>query len=254
MAYQDYVKDYGARTYYDMSYTEYIENIVDTLIGQANCVKLSPSDIVKIDYFPYSDLVVTSPGVTIQMEQIASDAHPQEDIRARVDNNCTDKVRSFLNHSEANFTFIGPDREPVLISDINQCVTIAKLIQETGKPNYALARIPLKSDLNIDAWQNYLGDYHDQYLIQYLKFGFPLSLSDPDSLNRTHIDKHASSLQYPRAIEQYLDKECRAGAMIGPFRESPDPGFHCSPMLTRPKDTNKRSYHESLSSSRSISQ
>ena len=28
--------------------------------------------------------------------------------------------------------------------------------------------------------------------------------------------------------------------MIGPFRESPDPGFHCSPMLTRPKDTIKR--------------
>ena len=62
-----------------------------------------------------------------------------EGTRVNTDNNCPDKSRGFLNHSEAKFTFIEPDREPVLISDINHCVAFAKLIQETGKPNYAVA-------------------------------------------------------------------------------------------------------------------
>ena len=35
MAYQDYVKDYRARIYYKLSYTDYMKNIVDMLIGQA---------------------------------------------------------------------------------------------------------------------------------------------------------------------------------------------------------------------------
>ena len=87
MAYQDYVKDCRARTYYNMSYTQYMENIVDMLIGQANCVEPSFSDVVKTDCSSFNDPVVTPPKVIIQMEQVASDAHPQEDTRASIDNN-----------------------------------------------------------------------------------------------------------------------------------------------------------------------
>ena len=168
--YQDYLKDYQTRTYYNMSYTAYMDNFMETLIVQANYVEPSYSDIINTTSFFLSNPLVTPPDMT-QMEQIASST--SEDIRVNVDNNCPDKSRGFLNHSKAQFTFVGPDREPVLILDINQCVVIAKLVQETGKPNYAVARVPLVSNLNFEAWQQHLIDYHDQYLFQYLKFGLP---------------------------------------------------------------------------------
>ena len=201
-AYQDYLKDHQISTYYNMSYTTYMENIVDMLIGQADCVEPSSSDVVNT--ISFNDPVVTPP------DMVEINSYQPEGTRVNTDNNCLDKSRGFLNHSEANFTFIGPDREPVLISDIDQCVAIAKLIQETGKPNYTVARIPLVSDLNLEVWQRHLADYHDKYLFQYLKFGFPLSLSNPSDLNDTCVVNHASALQYPQAIKQYLDKECEA--------------------------------------------
>ena len=239
-AYQNYLKDYQISTYYNMSYTTYMENIVDTLIGQANCIEPSYSDVVNTTPFSLNDPVVIPPDMMTQMQQIASNTYQPEVTRVNINHNCPDKSRGFLNHSKTQFTFIGPDREPVRISDIDQCVAIAKLVQETSKPNYAAARIPSVSDLNLEAWQKHLADYHDQYLFQYLKFGFHLSLSDPNDLHDTCMVNHAPVLQHPQAIKQYLDKKCKTGAMIGHFPKNPDPGFHCSPMLTRPKDNDKR--------------
>ena len=46
-------------------------------------------------------------------------------------------------------------------------------------------------------------------------------------------------MQHPQAVLQYISKEIALGAMLGPFHETPSPYFHCSPLLTRPKDGNK---------------
>ena len=54
---------------------------------------------------------------------------------------------------EDNFTrFIGPDREPVKLDNIQDFVAVADIISKTGKPNYQLARIPISSNLNVQAW------------------------------------------------------------------------------------------------------
>ena len=63
------------------------------------------------------------------------------------------KTRGFLNHETKKFKFIGPDRQPVKIQTIDQCINLAQIIRATGKPNYVSARIPLVSGLNIDAWE-----------------------------------------------------------------------------------------------------
>ena len=52
---------------------------------------------------------------------------------------------------------------------------MAHMISDTGLPNYRLARVPMASDLNTDAWERHLQGYPDTRLIHYLKFGFPLS-------------------------------------------------------------------------------
>ena len=73
------------------------------------------------------------------------------------------------------------------ISTIEEDLCLAEIIRQTGVPNYAQARIPIASGLNLEAWEQALSDYPDKFLIQYIKFGFPLSIMSPDSLHITSI-------------------------------------------------------------------
>ena len=77
-------------------------------------------------------------------------------------------------------------------------------------------------------------------LIQYLKFGFPLSLINPSQLCNTSVKNHHSANQFHTAIADYLDKEIALGAMLGPEHSVESEHFHCSPFSTRPKDRDKR--------------
>ena len=151
-----------------------------------------------------------------------------------------DKQFGFPNHKHPTFQFMGPDREPVHIRTIEEHLHIAEIIRQTGVPNYAQARIPIVSGLNLEAWEQALTDYPDKILIHYIKFGFPLSITSPDSLHVTDIINHASATSFPEHIQEYIDKESSLGAMLGPANSVASPYFHCSPLLSRPKDTNKR--------------
>ena len=75
-----------------------------------------------------------------------------------------------------DFKFIGPDRQPSTSTTLRDYTHMANIIEATGLPNYKLARFPIQSGLNLDAWRHYLKDYHNKNLIEYLTYGFPLSL------------------------------------------------------------------------------
>ena len=170
-------------------------------------------------------------------------AHLDQDLgpdRVYRDVSIPDKTTGFLNHHPAEFSFIGPDRPPTLVDTIQKCLDIGNTIRQTGVPNYAQARITLKSGLNLDKWEQILDNYPDKMLLQYLKFGFPLSLTSPDQLHNTQVRNHYSANQYPAAIQEYLQKETQLGAILGPTPYVNSKHFHCSPLLTRPKDLHKR--------------
>ena len=156
------------------------------------------------------------------------------------DHSIPNKTRGFLFQESGNFQFIGPDRDAIDVKTVDQCISIADIVRNTNKPNYQQARFPLNSGLNLEAWDKYLQHYPHRIVLQYLKFGFPLSTGDPDALTNTAVTNHFSALQHPLAVKQYLDKEIAHGAMIGPVDQVASPHFHCSPLLTRPKDGNKR--------------
>ena len=94
--------------------------------------------------------------------------------------------------------------------------------------------IPIKSGLNVESWQHYLHDYADKRLLQYIKFGYPHELCNKE------ITNHYSAIQYPEQVQMYLDKEKALGALLGPVNSIEHKQYHCSPLLTRPKDLNKR--------------
>ena len=95
-------------------------------------------------------------------------------------------------------------------------------------------------DLNIEAWEPYLRDYSDPLLIEYLKFGFPMSISKNNALNIATVVNHHSATQFTQKVDEYFRKELDQGAMLGPVAEVKSDMFHCSPLLTRPKDVVKR--------------
>ena len=109
-----------------------------------------------------------------------------------------------------------------------------------GLPNYAQAKIPLKSGLNIQKWEKELVNYPDKMVIEYLKFGFPLLLSAPERLHDVNINNHHSALQYPMAVDNYLQTEIVLGAIVGPVTKVCSEAFHCSPLLRLSKDNEKR--------------
>ena len=151
-----------------------------------------------------------------------------------------DKAKGLINHVISEFQFVGPDRAPVEITTVEQCIKIASIIRSTGVPNYQKARIPLVSGLNIKAWEAYLKDYIDPLLIEYLKFGFPMSILDYEALNVTSVTNYHSATQFSQAVDEYFKKELDQRTILGPVTEIHSDMFHCSPLLTRPKDVVKR--------------
>ena len=160
------------------------------------------------------------------------------------DVNYPDKVRGYIALESTSFQFIGPDRASINTDCSDHYLNVARTIKQSGLPNYKQVRIPLNSGLCIDSWKEYLRQYKDQKLVQYLQFGYPLSISHPELLSNQSVTNHFSALQYREAVSLFLAKERSHGAILGPIenfdQHSSNKFVHCSPILTRPKGPNKR--------------
>ena len=101
-----------------------------------------------------------------------------------------------------------------------------------------MARFTISCGLKIEAWHRYLTDHPDKRLIEYLTYGFPLSITDFDSYviiaYQTIILLFNSQLQLITISKKNL--------ILGPcsaiFDQADAPFYHCSPLLTRLKGNN----------------
>ena len=202
-----------------LSYKKYMDRIILNLIEkQDKAINVNANKVRSRDYgvdLSIVDGIITSTkGNCIHdnagpLPKLFAFHGKQDDIQYITDFNDPDKDRGFLSLQETNFEFIGPDRDFCDYNTIDQVMKIADIIKATGLPNYKQARFPIKSNLNLPVWEKYLIDYPDQRIIQYLKFGFPLSLTDPDSIHDTVVSNHFSALQHPKAIQQYHEYDSR---------------------------------------------
>ena len=76
--------------------------------------------------------------------------------------------------------------------------------------------------------------------MQYIKFGYPLSITEPSQLGNKDINNHYSACQYPKEVQKYINKEKSFGALLGPVDNITHKEYHCSPQMTRPKDNGSR--------------
>ena len=117
----------------------------------------------------------------------------------------------------------------------NACpLKLHKRVKESGALNFLKSCIPVRSQLNIEQWQQELQGYWDVQLLDLLRFGFPLDFNRNASLKCEHKN-HTSSVQYPEDVQVYLNEELKYGAIIGPFASTPISGHHISPFMTRGK-------------------
>lgn len=141
------------------------------------------------------------------------------------------------------------DNWPTVRDEVGGIGEIYEEVRATGMPNAMGARRVVPSDLNIPAWERYLGgNEDDDQLLSFLYFGFPLGYLGPVS-NTTEAANHTSATQFPDAIEDFIKNEKRGGALYGPFRDPPFIQWtHVSPLMTRPKtDPAKRRVISDLS-------
>ena len=106
--------------------------------------------------------------------------------------------------------------------------------KDFGVPNFLGACLPVKSQLNIPVWEDWLVDYWDKQLIELLCHGFPLDFNRGSNLNHD-LQNHSSANNFPHDIEAYLAEKLSYGAIVGPFDSNPINQCHHSPLMTREK-------------------
>ena len=131
---------------------------------------------------------------------------------------------------------------PYLRSELQEHVVlkIYDCVRKTALPNYRQARIPIPTALNIPVWKHYLSSLpHDQYIIDYLEFGFPLNYQS-ETLPQTEFINHPSAVNFPDHVNKHIETEIHHQAMLGPFHEKPFVQWsHVSPLMTRDKKGSK---------------
>ena len=113
------------------------------------------------------------------------------------------------------------------------------IVAATKCPNYRVARIKVPTELNIDNWRALCGNFHDQILLDYLEYGFPLCVDRNNFIHNASVTNHSSATQFPHDVDIYFEKKLKHKAIVGPRPAFPFP-VHYSPLLSRPKPDDTR--------------
>ena len=117
---------------------------------------------------------------------------------------------------------------------------VISAVANSGKPNYLGRKIELGTNFQLTLWEKKLRQYEDKQVVNLLRFGLTLGISVRSQLERKNINNHPMATQFSEHVDAFLQKELLFKAILGPFQHPPHPLFHCSPLLTRPKDLYKR--------------
>ena len=163
----------------------------------------------------------------------------------KVSNVNNDTFHKWRRQSAFNFGYI-PLADQLMpgVDTMNDALDLTPIemhyaVRKTNKPNFMLARIPVRGQLNVEAWCEHLGEYWDQQLLQLIRFGFPLDFNRACNITN-ESGNHKSAVDYPMDIDAYIAEEKQYDAIIGPFNENPIYGGHSSPFMTRAKPNSDR--------------
>ena len=108
-------------------------------------------------------------------------------------------------------------------------------VTKSNRPNAFWEKIKVNSTWNFDLLYSLLKDYHDQQVIEFLQYGWPI---DRDMKHPLQLGgrNHKGGTEFEEHIDQYLVQEIGMGAMIGPFESIPfSTPVAIPPISSRPK-------------------
>ena len=110
-----------------------------------------------------------------------------------------------------------------MYEDKDDPVKLYEHVKESGQPNFKCCQIPIRAGkkLNIEVWRKKLEEYEDKIICEWLEFGFPMDRDDTYKLTYDVRRNHKGAREYPDFIQGYLQKECVAGRILGPFPKNP---------------------------------
>ena len=96
-------------------------------------------------------------------------------------------------------------------------------------------RLLVNQHWNLDLMENWLTNYEDKQVIEYLKFGWPLNAHNTKMDNSIPLNQ-LGARNNPEKVCEYLKAERKARTLIGPFRKNPFGKFsRFSPLDAIPK-------------------
>ena len=103
----------------------------------------------------------------------------------------------------------------------DELLHLHEVIKKSGKPNVRGCRIPIWSPWNYAYLQKELEGYHDKEVAELCRFGWPINIGKVEFKDRPASRNWRSALEYSDQLDEYFDRETRAGTLLGPFRVNP---------------------------------
>lgn len=137
--------------------------------------------------------------------------------------------KTFKNHDSQD-TAVNFDRQ----DNPERFVQLHNTVFALGLPNYKGCRLPLQSNLQIPIWRNYLRNYEDRLVCEFLEFGWPVGYDyDTYSFPVSQPRNHNGAKNFTEDLDRYLKEQISRSAIAGPFSDIPfERGMAISPLNT----------------------
>ena len=117
-----------------------------------------------------------------------------------------------------------------------------KAVKESGKHNFEGCKIPIPTTIRYDRIEEALEGIvspKERRVLALLKYGMPLDCKPNFGVIKKQKN-HFSALSHRDAIGDYLSSNLECQAILGPFKISPIAKLCFSPLMTVPKEVDKR--------------
>ena len=101
----------------------------------------------------------------------------------------------------------------------------------SGKHNYQGCKIPIPTKIRYDRLKEALGkeiSAKEHRVLSLLEFGMPIDCSSKFGIKKPQKNHH-SAVSFTDAIEEYLGKNIKSQAILGPFKQPPVPNLCLAP-------------------------
>ena len=117
-----------------------------------------------------------------------------------------------------------------------------KAVKESNNYNFEGCRIPIPTAIKYDWMEAALGNQvssKEKKILSLIKYGMPINCKREFGVKRIQKN-HYSAICHENAIIDYINKNIENQALLGPFKEAPIPDICFSPLMTVPKEEDKR--------------